>query len=284
VAAALKRRLDALVASFDASSIDPDPLGIVRGYRGPDDLEVAGILCAGLAIGGVQVILRSARTALAALGPRPAEGLAGATDRHLRRAYRGFRHRWVDGDDLAAFLSAVRRVRESRGSLRDAFLAGDTGGEAIEGGMEALAGALRAADPGFARRGAAAFVPAPSGGSACKRPALFLRWMVRDDGIDTGAWKEVDPARLVLPLDTHLERFSRGLGLLHRRTPDWKAALEATAGFRRLSPSDPLRYDFALCRLGILDLCPPGHSGRCRAGRVHGVCERGLVPSATSPA
>jgi uncharacterized protein (TIGR02757 family) len=281
---ALHRRLESLYRAFDARAVDPDPLGIVRGFRGADDLEVAGLVCAGLAFGGVGVILRSARAALAPLGPRPAAGLDRATDRGLRAAYRGFRHRWVDGDDLAALLGAARRLRAARGSLREAFVAGDPGGETVEGGMEAFAAALRAADPGFGRRGARAFVPAPSDGSACKRPALFLRWMVRDDGLDTGAWRGVDPARLVLPLDTHTARLARGLRILRRKGNGWPAALEATAALRRLCPPDPVRYDFALCRLGILELCPARrHPPVCEAARRYGVCARGIT-SPASPA
>lgn len=230
----------------------------MREHRGRDDLEVTGILAAGLAFGGVPVIRASVRRALEALGPRPAAGLAASSDRGLRAALRGFRHRWVSGDDVAALLGAVRRLRAEHGSLEDAFLAGDPGGQTVEGGLAAFATALRAADPGFAPRGAAAFVPSPADGSACKRPVLFLRWMARDDGVDTGAWSGLDPSRLVLPLDTHVARIARALGLLRRKSDDWRAALEATAALRRLRPEDPVRYDFALCRLGILDLCPRG--------------------------
>jgi uncharacterized protein (TIGR02757 family) len=228
----------------------------VRGHRGRDDLEVAGILAAGLAFGGVEAILSSARRALAPLGPRPARGLEALGDRDLRRALRGFRHRWISGDDVAALLAAVRSLRREHGSLEGAFRAGDPGGPDVGGALAAFAAALRAADPGFAPRGAAGFVPSPRDGSACKRPLLFLRWMARDDGIDTGAWRSLDPARLVLPLDTHVARIARALGLFRRRTVDWRAALEATATLRRFDPGDPVKYDFAICRLGILGTCP----------------------------
>jgi uncharacterized protein (TIGR02757 family) len=272
----LRERLDALAAGFDASRIHPDPLEIVRRHRGRDDLEVAGIAAAGLAFGGVGTILRSVGTALGPLGPRPAAGLAAARPRDLRRALRGFRHRWVVGDDVAALFVAARRLREEHGSLEGAFLAGDPGGETVESGLAAFAAAFRRADPGFAPRGAAAFVPSPAGGSACKRPLLFLRWMVRRDGVDTGAWRGVDPARLVLPLDTHVARIARALGILRRRSDDWRAALEATAALRRLDPADPVRYDFAICRMGILDLCPRKRDPvNCRACGLVDVCAYG---------
>jgi len=252
----LHRRLEAIAAARDPAWIGADPVSLVRGRPRSGDAEVAGAVAAGLAFGSVAAILASARAALAPLGPRPAEGLDRLTDRDLQSAFAGFRHRWLDGDDLAAFLGAVRRVRAEAGSLERAFAAGDPGGETVEGALTALAARLRAADPGFARRGARGFFPGPDGGSACKRPCLFLRWMARDDGVDTGAWRGPDPARLVLPLDTHLARATRALGLLRRRSDDWRAALEATASLRRLDPADPVRFDFALCHLGMEGRAP----------------------------
>jgi uncharacterized protein (TIGR02757 family) len=146
----------------------------------------------------------------------------------------------------------VRRVRARSGSLEAAFAAGDPGGETIEGALDAFAAAVRDADPGFARRGAAAFLPAPADGSACKRPLLFLRWMVRRDAVDPGPWRSVDPARLVVPLDVHVARAARRLGLLRRRATDWRAALETTRALRRIDPADPVRFDYPICRAGIL--------------------------------
>lgn len=110
------------------------------------------------------------------------------------------------------------------------------------------------------REGSAArFFPSPRSGSACKRLNLFLRWMVRDgDGLDLGLWKSVSRRQLVLPLDTHLVRLTRALGLTARRSPGWAMAVEATRSLALLDPDDPVKYDFSLSRLGILDLCLHG--------------------------
>ncbi|HUJ15913.1 MAG TPA: DUF2400 family protein, partial [Thermoanaerobaculia bacterium] len=95
----------------------------------------------------------------------------------------------------------------------------------------------------------------PKDGSACKRMNLFLRWMVRRTPPDLGIWDFVDPAKLVVPLDTHVHRIATFLGLSDRKTPDWKAARAITNRFSKFDAADPVRYDFAVCRLGILDLC-----------------------------
>ena len=101
------------------------------------------------------------------------------------------------------------------------------------------------------------FLPSPEDGSTCKRLNLFLRWMVRpDDGVDMGLWHGVSPSQLVIPLDTHVSRISISMGLTGRRTVDWKMAREVTARLRAIEPRDPVKYDFALCRLGMLESCP----------------------------
>ncbi|MFC1474950.1 TIGR02757 family protein, partial [bacterium] len=94
--------------------------------------------------------------------------------------------------------------------------------------------------------------PAPRRGSACKRMNLFLRWMVRRDDVDPGPWTDVPASKLVVPLDTHMHRISSGMGLTSRKQADLKTAIEITDAFRAISPEDPVRYDFALTRLGIL--------------------------------
>jgi uncharacterized protein (TIGR02757 family) len=251
-AASLKRRLDALHDAFGPETLTPDPLEVVREYTSTADAEIAGVIASGLAFGNARTIVASARSALLPLGPSLAAELAERSDASLRRALRHFRHRWLDGDDVAACLASLRDVRKESGSLEAAFLAGDDGGPTVRGALSAFAARLRDADPGFGRRGASGFVPSPEAGSACKRPLLFLRWMVRPGPVDLGAWRSVSPSRLLLPLDVHTARITRSLGLLRRRATDWRAAEEVTEALRRLHPADPVRYDFALCRLGIL--------------------------------
>ncbi|MCK4410112.1 MAG: DUF2400 family protein, partial [Candidatus Eisenbacteria sp.] len=96
-------------------------------------------------------------------------------------------------------------------------------------------------------------LPDPARGSACKRLHLFLRWMVRSDDVDPGGWDAVPASKLIVPLDTHMHRFSLLLGLTDRKQANGRTALEITRAFRSFSPDDPVKYDFSLTRLGIRD-------------------------------
>ncbi|HEY6837754.1 MAG TPA: DUF2400 family protein, partial [Geobacteraceae bacterium] len=118
------------------------------------------------------------------------------------------------------------------------------------------------------------FFPSPASGSACKRLCMFLRWMVRPaDGIDLGLWHDVSPTKLVIPVDAHIQRIGRYLGLTTRKQADWKMAREITAALRRLDPADPVKYDFSLCHLGISEGCSGRDRLRCRACPIGEICE-----------
>src|SRR4030095_6599839 len=105
------------------------------------------------------------------------------------------------------------------------------------------------------RLGVCYFFPRPSAGSGCKRLNLFLRWMVRRDALDLGVWRRVSPARLIVPLDTHVIRVGRCLRLTRYTSPGWRMARDITASLRRLDPDDPVKYDFALCHIGMMNAC-----------------------------
>jgi len=244
--------------------IAPDPLEVALRFTRREDLEVAGLLSSLLAYGGVRQIVASAGDAVGRLGPRPADFLRDADERELRAAMRGFRHRWTTGSDVTELLLGVRRMVAEHGSLENGFLAGLH--EEDETVLPALAGWVAMLRRG--RRGGEGrdLLSCPGKGSACKRLNLFLRWMVRSDGVDPGPWRRVPAAKLVIPLDLHMFRVGTWLGFTRRRAADLKTALEVTSGFRRIRPDDPVRYDFALTRAamrGELDL-PRGRLRRSR--------------------
>ena len=128
-------------------------------------------------------------------------------------------------------------------------------------------------------------LPDPSGSSGCKRLLLYLRWMVRpDDGVDLGLWKQVSPSVLLIPLDTHIHRIARNLGLTNRSSPSWAAAEEITAALRAIDPVDPVRFDFALCHMGMLQQCPSRRDSElCRGCGVLTVCRHWREPDHCRP-
>ena len=115
--------------------------------------------------------------------------------------------------------------------------------------------------------------PSPDSGSACKRLCMYLRWMVRPaDGIDLGIWQSIPPAKLVIPVDAHIQRICSLLGFTGRKQADWKMAREITAALRQLDPLDPVRYDFSICHLGISEGCSGESAGGCFACVLNGFC------------
>ncbi len=280
--AQLRRHLDRFLADVDPAVVAAnDPVSLVRPYSDPHDREVAGFLVAMLAYGRVASIIATARRALDALGPHPAKAVDGG-----RRAKKldGFVYRFQKNDDLVRFLTAVKRVRKKFGSLGAAFVANDGLGTDYADTMARFVDELLAAVDGPPSNGLKFLLPNPARGGAAKRLCLYLRWMVRpDDGADLGTWRElapgVDTSRLVIPLDTHIARIGRYLGLTDRATDNLITAREITSVLRRLRPGDPLAYDLALCHLGIGGQCPRQRDVvLCRACPIRAVCRLGPEP------
>lgn len=267
----LKEILEQVATRHGARFLANDPLQFPRRFPSRADREIAAFFSAVLAYGRVAVIRRNLEDLFCRMGGSPAEFVGNFSSRPDARRLAGFRHRFNSGEDLAALCRMLRRILEQAGSLEGFFLAGDepagpdVGPALASFSRRALALGLfplpgRPGEPSAS--GVRYFFPSPEKGSACKRLCMFLRWVCRpDDGIDLGLWRGVDPARLVIPLDTHIARISRLLGLTRRRNPDWKMALEVTANLRKLDPRDPVRFDFALSHLGISEGCS-GRSGQ----------------------
>ncbi|MEZ5318853.1 MAG: TIGR02757 family protein [Vicinamibacterales bacterium] len=262
---ALKPVLDRLYTAFDHPESAFDPIQVVRRYPDLHDREVVGFLAAGLAFGRVASIVASIETVCRLLGPSPARAIDAFDPRADGARLATFVHRWTRGTDLSAVLWILRQWRARYGSIEAAFAAGhDAAAEDVGPSLEQFAAAAREIDlrPIYGRvpasPGAYYFFSRPSGGGACKRLNLFLRWMVRRDGVDPGGWTQVPARQLVVPLDTHTIRVGRCLGLTARATPGWKMATDITAALRRMDPDDPVRYDFSLCHLSMMGACGYG--------------------------
>jgi uncharacterized protein (TIGR02757 family) len=258
----LKPLLDRLYADFNSPDSAADPIQIVRRYRRDDDREVVGFVAASLAFGRVTSVLQSIERVLAVMGPAPAAFLRRFDARRDAAAFAPIVHRWTRGADIAGLLWLMRQMIDRSGSIEGFFLDGDDrDAEDVERALDSFADRAMALDLKAAygrvprRPGVRYFFPQPSRGSGCKRLNLFLRWMVRRDALDLGVWRRVSPARLVVPLDTHVVRVGRCLRLTQYGSPGWRMARDITASLRRLDPADPVKYDFALCHLGMMNAC-----------------------------
>lgn len=275
----LKPTLDRLYETFNSPDSAADPLQIVKRFQRPDDREVVGFCAAALAFGRVASVLQSIDRLLAIVGDRPAAYVRAFDPRRDVAAFAGFVHRWIRGIDLAALAWVLKQMLDRAESIERFFADGyeeadaDVGPALERFSTRALALDLRAVYrrmPG--RPGVCYFFPRPSSGSACKRLNLFLRWMVRRDALDLGVWSRVSPGRLVVPLDTHVIRVGRCLRLTRYTSPGWAMARDITASLRRLDPTDPVKYDYSLCHLGMMNACGFNRSQTDAHCPLRGVC------------
>ena len=277
--ALIRGPLDGLYRTFDHVDSATDPIHIVRRFKARDDREIAGFCAAALAFGRVASVLQSIEALLKVMGPQPAAFVRGFDPARDMPPLQPLVHRWIRGVDLAALMIILRRMLEESGSIEGFFLTGDDpAAPDLSAALDSFSTRALETDlrPAYGRRpkraGVCYFFPRPSAGSACKRLNLFLRWMVRKDAIDFGVWTRVSPARLVVPLDTHVIRVGRCLRLTKYVSPGWKMAAEITASLRALEPADPVRYDFSLCHLGMMNACGYGRAQRDTQCPLRGVC------------
>ncbi len=226
--------------------IHPDPLEIVRTFPSIEDREIAAVIAAAFSLGRVSSILAAVKDILKML-PSPRRDLLRAAAGDLREAAAGFVYRFYRGEHLSALLLGIKRCIEEFGSLEGAFAAcmkpEDT---TVVPGLKNFCALLGK----YGEYCAGSLLASPEGKSACKRMFLFLRWMVRQDEIDPGGWN-IDPAKLIVPVDTHMLRITQKLGFTRRKQADLKTAVEISGVFRLFSPEDPVKYDFSLTRMGI---------------------------------
>lgn len=254
--------LDSLYQDYNREESATDPVHLVRPFRDPADREIAGFCAASLAFGRVSSVINSITTLFRIIGPRPAAYVRSFDPTAPHPELRAMVHRWTRGTDLVALLWVLRQMLDARGSIEQFFLEGySPDHEDIGPALDSFSTRALALDVGRAygrvpkRPGVCYFFPRPSAGSACKRMNLFLRWMVRRDEIDLGVWTNVPPAKLVVPLDTHIIRLGRCLRLTRYQSPGWRMASDITAALRTLDPDDPVRFDFSLCHVGMMNAC-----------------------------
>ncbi len=235
-----------------------DPVRYVRRFRSRADAEIVGLLVSSVAYGRVDQIIRDAQTLLEILGDRPAQFVTGFTKPQANK-FGKFKHRFTRGTHMACLVHRLKHALRDHGSLHALFQEGWGSSRDTRIAISHFAGKLRSYGcAGFCddcatsgRQSVQYLLSEPRNGSAAKRMCLYLRWMVRDRYPDVGVWNGFPKSALVIPLDTHVARIGRLLGLTERRSSDWFTAVGITDALKQLDPDDPLRYDYPLSHLGI---------------------------------
>ena len=276
----LASRLDSLYEAYNREDAAADPIQIVRRYTRRDDQEVVGFCAAALAFGRVASVLNTVETLTRIMGAQPAAYVRAFEPDAPHPELRGMVHRWTRGTDIAALLWILRQMIDRSGSIEAFFLEGyDPAAVDLGGALDSFSRRAMELDVRrvYGRRapkrtGVCYFFPRPSAGSGCKRLNLFLRWMVRRDEVDLGTWTHVPAAKLIVPLDTHVIRLGRCLRLTRYTSPGWRMAAEITASLRAIDPADPVRFDFSLCHVGMMNACGFGRRQGDAQCPLKGIC------------
>ena len=264
----LKQVLKRLYQKYNRyERIKPDPLQFVYRYNNQADREIVGLLASALAYGRVQQIEKSLDRLFELLGGSPFEFVLDFNETKAKQL-KNFKHRFTTGQDICELLFLLKKILQQYGSIESFFIRFYNPDDknvipALTGFCDSLYDMSAEEHNGKVSRGLKYLLPNPANGSACKRLNLFLRWMVRRDEVDLGLWQSVDKSKLLVPMDVHMGRLSRILGFHNRKTISLIAAVETTNAFLKIEPTDPVKYDFALSRIGIVENCIGRRHSRC---------------------
>lgn len=229
-----------------------DPVCIPHRFSKKEDIEIMGFIAAVLAWGQRKTIINKCTELIERMDGSPHQFITQHQDTDLQQL-EGFVHRTFNDTDLLYFIYALKELYAHHTSMEEVFLTGmNKNALNTEGGLIAFRTYFFSFDhPHRTRK----HISSPETKSACKRLNMFLRWMVRKDnkGVDFGIWKKIQPAQLVCPCDVHVDRIARQLGLITRRQLDWQTAVELTQNLKNLDPKDPVKYDFALFGMGVVE-------------------------------
>jgi uncharacterized protein (TIGR02757 family) len=240
----LKKYLDGLVIAYETEDFIPnDPIQFPHRFNQKQDIEISGLIASSLAFGKREKIIEAVEKVHTIIQNEPYNFCQNYTEKE-RKLFDEFKYRYVTGENIADLFEGIARVIKNYSSLEDLFLKYDSDEyETVKEGLIGFVDEILTCDNYL--------LPCPSKKSACKRLNLYLKWMARKSPVDIGIWAKVDKSKLIIPLDVHVARVSRKLGLLNRKANDWQSAYEITQKLKELDPKDPTKYDFALFGAGI---------------------------------
>ena len=247
----IKNFLDEKTLQYNRTEfIETDPIQVPKYFSSKEDMEIAGFLTATISWGNRQAIIKNAGRLMAMMEDSPYDFVlhSGTNDQQLLNQ---FVHRTFNGADCIHFIRSLRNIYRNHGGLQQVFEAGFKKGNTVKSALIHLHSVFFETSGERTRK----HVSNISKGASGKRLNMFLRWMVRNDdkGVDFGIWNSIPVSALMLPLDVHTGNTARKLGLLSRKSNDWKAVEEVTQNLRKFDPADPVKYDFALFGLGVFE-------------------------------
>lgn len=266
----LKHRLDKLYQKYSKEAFyKQDPIIFPKRFKTEEDVEVVAFIASSLAYGRVNLFLPVIEKIIKNMGKSPSEFLKNFEVKKDAKRFSDIYYRLSNSDDILAQLYAISEALKYKGRLKNLFMSNFNPKDKIKDAIIGFINYFQHLDLSIIyknstkTRGYLHLFPSPEKESTCKRINLFLRWMVRDKDIDFGIWREVGCHSLIIPLDTHVAKVSRCLGILTRSSTDWKAAEELTFNLKKFDPEDPLKYDFALCHFGINGECNDKNCNNC---------------------
>jgi uncharacterized protein (TIGR02757 family) len=251
---ALKIYLDKKVDEYHQPFfIDEDPISVPHRYSKLQDIEISAFFAAIFAWGNRTMIIRKSNELMQYMDDAPYDFIRHHSEKDLKQLHQ-FKHRTFNTTDLFYFITFLKHHYNINQSLESAFTKEFSPSDLhVENALNHFRNYFFSLENAPLRT--QKHIPAPFKNSACKRINMFLRWMVRSDkgGVDFGLWKQISPSQLIIPLDLHVHRVALHLQLTTRHIPDWKTALELTETLKKFDPKDPVKYDYALFALGVVE-------------------------------
>ena len=248
----IKEFLDCKVKEYNRPAfIQDDPIAIPHLFTQKQDIEIAAFFSAVFAWGNRTTIINKSKELIRRMDNSPYAFVKNYRPKYSQN-FKGFRHRTFNTDDLYYFLEFLNQHYLKYDSLEPAFFPSTDHNADAEQGLIFFRNYFFSFEH---LRRTEKHISSPLQKSTCKRLNMFLRWMVRNDdnGVDFGLWKNISPSQLICPIDVHVARVAKKLGLLKRKQVDWLAAIELTDALRQLDKNDPVKYDFALFNLGVIE-------------------------------
>jgi uncharacterized protein (TIGR02757 family) len=248
----LKAFLDEKADYYNQPSfIESDPVSIPHHYSKKQDIEISGLFAAVFAWGQRKTIINKSKELLGMMDNAPHDFIVNHSEKELK-AIENFKHRTFNATDALYFIHFLNYYYSGKDSLEDLFI--------VQGEKDPVENGLIKFHESFfslpdAPPRTRKHIPNPNRKSTCKRLNMYLRWMVRKDqaGVDLGIWNNIKMKDLICPIDVHVDRIARKLSLIRRKQADWLTAVELTENLKKLDPEDPVKYDFALFGLGVLE-------------------------------